>query len=126
MELPEFLEGKSRTRLLQGAAAGAVATMIIGFNWGGWTLSSNVDKIVAQKVEAASVVFLGEQCAEKFNAQSDVLEKKAVLRATDSDYEKGKLFPKEWVTLKGGYYPNSDLVTLCSKLILNPQSAELK
>jgi hypothetical protein len=126
MELPVFLEGKSLTRLLQGAAAGAVATMIVGFNWGGWMLSRNVDKIVTEKVEAASIVFLGEKCADKFNAQSDALEKKAVLRATESDYEKGKLFPKEWVTLKDGYYPNSDLVTLCSKLILSPQSAELK
>jgi hypothetical protein len=126
MELPEFLEGKSLTRLLQGAAAGAVATMIVGFNWGGWMLSRDIDKIVTEKVAAASIVFLGERCADKFNAQSDALEKKAVLRATESDYEKGKLLPKEWVTLDGGYYPNSDLVTLCSNLILNPQSAELK
>ena len=126
MQLPEFLEGKSLTRLLQGAAAGAVATMIVGFNWGGWTLSSNVDKIVNEKIEAASIVFLGEKCADKFNAQADALEKKAVLRGTQSEYEKGKLFPKEWVTLEGGYYPNSALVALCSKLILSPQTAELK
>ena len=26
------------TRLAQGAFVGAVATMIIGFNWGGWVL----------------------------------------------------------------------------------------
>jgi hypothetical protein len=126
MELPEFLEGKSLTRLLQGAAAGAVATMIVGFNWGGWTLSGNVDKIVKEKVEAASIVFLAEKCADKFNAQPDALEKKLVLRATESDFEKGKLFPKEWVALDGGYYPNNDLVSLCSKLILAPQSAQLK
>jgi hypothetical protein len=127
MELPEFLEGKSLTRLLQGAVAGAVATMIVGFNWGGWTLSSSVDKIVKEKVEAASIAFLGEKCADKFNAQSDALEKKAALQATESDYERGKLLPKEWVTLDGGYYPNSDLVALCSKLILAPKSsAELK
>ena len=126
MELPEFLEGKSLTRLLQGAAAGAVATMIVGFNWGGWHLQSSIDKIVTAKVEAASIVFLGEKCADKFNAQSDAAEKKAILLATQSDFDKGKLFPKEWVTLEGGYYPNSALVALCSKLILSPQTAELK
>ena len=32
MQLPSILRGESLTRLLQGAAAGAVATMIIGFN----------------------------------------------------------------------------------------------
>ena len=35
MQLPSILQGKSLTRLLQGAAAGAVATMIIGFQWSG-------------------------------------------------------------------------------------------
>ena len=34
MEFPLILRGKLLTRLLQGAAAGAVATMIVGFNWG--------------------------------------------------------------------------------------------
>ena len=35
MQVPSILQGKSLMRLLQGAAVGAVATMIIGFNWGG-------------------------------------------------------------------------------------------
>ncbi len=35
MEVPSILQGHSLKRLLQGAAAGAVATMIVGFNWGG-------------------------------------------------------------------------------------------
>ena len=35
MQVPSILQGESLTRLLQGAAVGAVATMIIGFNWGG-------------------------------------------------------------------------------------------
>jgi hypothetical protein len=32
MELPSILQGDSLTRLLQGVAAGAAVTMIIGFN----------------------------------------------------------------------------------------------
>ena len=38
MQLPKILQGKSLTRLLQGAFAGFLATVIIGFGWGGWTL----------------------------------------------------------------------------------------
>ena len=33
MQLPAMLQGDSLTRLVQGAAAGAVATMLIGFNY---------------------------------------------------------------------------------------------
>ena len=36
MAMPAILQGDSITRLLQGAAAGAVATLIVGFYWGGW------------------------------------------------------------------------------------------
>ena len=40
MEMPSILQGDSLTRLLQGAFAGFVATVVIGFGWGGWTLGS--------------------------------------------------------------------------------------
>jgi hypothetical protein len=35
MEVRSMLHETLVTRLLQGAAAGAVVTMIVGFNWGG-------------------------------------------------------------------------------------------
>ena len=35
MQVPSILLGESRTRLLQGIAIGAIASMVIGFSWGG-------------------------------------------------------------------------------------------
>jgi hypothetical protein len=35
-----MFQGESLTRLLQGAAAGAIATIFIGFNLGGWSLTT--------------------------------------------------------------------------------------
>src|SRR6478752_2351560 len=40
MLVPSILSGSSLKRLLQGVALGAAATMIVGFNWGGWVLGS--------------------------------------------------------------------------------------
>ena len=40
MPLPSIFQDHSFKRLVQGAAVGAVATMIIGFNWGGWSLEA--------------------------------------------------------------------------------------
>ena len=34
MQVPSILQGEWLTHLLQGAAFGTIATMIIGFNWG--------------------------------------------------------------------------------------------
>jgi hypothetical protein len=41
MQVPSMLQGESLKRLLQGAAAGAVATMFVGFYWGGWSLGED-------------------------------------------------------------------------------------
>ena len=49
MQLPSILQGESLTRLLQGAAAGAVATMFVGFYWGGWSLGSTADKMAKER-----------------------------------------------------------------------------
>ena len=47
---PWVLEaGDSLKRLLQGAAAGALVMVIVGFTWGGWTLGSTVEKVVKER-----------------------------------------------------------------------------
>ena len=53
MQIPSILQGESLTRLLQGPAAGAVATMVVGFSWGGWSLGSTADKMAKERSELA-------------------------------------------------------------------------
>ena len=67
-QVPSMFQGESLTRLLQGATAGAVATIFIGFNWGGWTLGSTADKMAKDQSEAAVVAALAPVCADKFRA----------------------------------------------------------
>ena len=49
MQVPSMLQGESLKRLLQGAAVGAVATIAVGFGWGGWTLGSTADRIAKER-----------------------------------------------------------------------------
>jgi hypothetical protein len=47
---PWILEaGDSLKRLLQGAAAGALIMVIVGFTWGGWKLGSTVEKVAKER-----------------------------------------------------------------------------
>ena len=66
MEVPSILKGESLTRLCQGAAAGAIATMIIGFSWGGWMLGSTAKKLVADETRSAVVGIAAPACADHF------------------------------------------------------------
>ena len=66
MQLPAILQGESLKRLLQGAAAGAIATIIIGFSWGGWMLGSTAKKLATDDTRSAIVTIAAPACAEHF------------------------------------------------------------
>ncbi len=79
MQVPSMLEGESLKRLLQGAAAGAVATIFVGFYWGGWSLGSTADKVAKERSELAVVAALAPVCADKFRALPDAAAKQVAL-----------------------------------------------
>ena len=77
MQVPSILQGQSLTRLLQGIAAGAVATMVIGFYWGGWTLESTARQMAENRADIAVVAVLAPICVEQFQRQEDAAAKLA-------------------------------------------------
>ncbi len=125
MQVPSILQGESLKRLLQGAAAGAVATMFVGFYWGGWSLGSTADKMAKEQSELAVVAALAPVCADKFRALPDAEAKKVALSKVDS-WKRADEFPKEFVTLPGETYPSSALVNACYALLLAPKTASLR
>src|ERR1700726_5353324 len=125
MQVPSILEGESLKRLLQGAAAGAVATMVVGFYWGGWSLGSTADKMAKERSELAVVAALAPVCADKFRALPDADAKKIALSKVDS-WKRRDEFPKEIVSLPGESYPSSSLVDACYTMLVGPKQADLK
>ena len=125
MQVPSMLQGESLTRLLQGAVAGAAATIVVGFSWGGWSLGSTADTMAKARSELAVVAALAPVCADKFRALPDAEAKKVALSKVDS-WKRRDEFPKEFVTLPGESYPNSALADACYTLLLAPKSAALK
>jgi len=119
-----MLQGESLTRLLQGAAAGAAATIFVGFYWGGWSLASTAAKMAKERSELAVIAALAPVCADKFRALPDFDAKKAALSKVDS-WKRRDEFPKELVTLPGESYPSSALVDACYTLLFAPKSAAL-
>ena len=125
MQAPSILQGESLIRLLQGAAAGAAATVMVGFYWGGWSLGSTADKMAKERSELAVVAALAPVCADKFRALPDAEAKKVALSKTDS-WKRQDEFPKEFVTVPGESNPSSALVDACYTLLLAPKSAALE
>ena len=124
-KLPAMLQGESLARLFQGVCVGAIATMLIGFYWGGWSLRSTAEKMAAEQSNKAVVSVLAPVCAEKFRAMPDYAAKQATLNKVDS-WKRRDEFPKEFVTLPGETYPSSALVDACYTLLQAPNTSASK
>ena len=98
MQLPSILQGESLTRLLQGAAAGAVATVIIGFNWGGWTLGSTAKQMSEQKMSAALVAVLAPMCVDKFRGGPDAVQQMVEFKKVSSWMQDSYIQKGGWAT----------------------------
>jgi hypothetical protein len=124
MQVPSILHGESLKRLLQGAAVGAVATIVVGFYWSGWSLGSTADKMAREQSKLAVVAALAPVCADKFRAQPDATAKTIALSKV-YPWKRAEEFPKEFVTLPGEADPSSALADACYALLLAPKSAAL-
>ncbi len=117
MQLPSILQGDSLTRLLQGAAAGAVATVVIGFGWGGWSLGSTAKQLAEQKTSTALVAVLAPMCADKFRHGADATVQMAEFKKVSSWMQDSYIQKGGWATFAGMDSPDLAIAQACAKLL---------
>ena len=119
MQLPLILQGESLTRMLQGAALGAVATMFVGFYWGGWMLGSTAKKLATDETRSAIVTIAAPACAEHFvNKAND--EKWAEYQKVDTWRRDTYIKDAGYATVVGvanDYSTSSAIADACVKAI---------
>jgi hypothetical protein len=119
MEMPAILRGDSVTRLLQGAAAGAILTLIVGFNWGGWVTGGTAKEMVQRSTSTAVVTALSPICVDKFQHSAEVAVNLAELKKV-STYQQASFIEKGgWATLPGNDNANSAVARACAELLSN-------
>ena len=116
MQLPPILQGDSLTRLLQGAAIGAVATIAIGFYWGGWMLGSTAAKQAEAAEEAGIVRVLAPICADRFQRSADAGANFEALKEADS-WKRREIIEKAGWTKFPGSEPDRDVAAACVELL---------
>ena len=127
MELPEILQGESRTRLLQGAVAGFLATVVIGFYWGGWTLGSTVEKVANERADSAVVAVLAPMCADKFRLGTDVAANLSELNKFSYAWDRGAFIEKGgWAIMPGSEKADSAVAKACAETLASLRAADLR
>jgi len=117
MQVPSMLQGESLKRLLQGAGAGFLATVVIGFNWGGWTLGSTARQMAEQSSNAAVVTALAPICAEKFQNASDVTLNMVEFKKVNSWMQDSYIEKGGWATFPGMTSSERGVAQACAKLL---------
>ena len=124
MQVPSILQGESLKRLMQGAAAGAIATIVVGFYWGGWSLGSTAIKLADEQANAAVVAALTPICVEKFLQNSDAKANLAALQKISTGWEQGDYLEKGgWATRPGATSSDYHLARACAEKLVQLKTA---
>ena len=124
MQAPSILRGESRTRLLQGIAIGAVASMVIGFSWGGWVTGGTAIKLADERADNAIIAALTPICVEKFLQDSDAKANLAILQRISTNWEQGEYLQKGgWVTQPGATSSDYHLARACAEKLVEVKTS---
>ena len=124
MQVPSFLLGESRTRLLQGIAIGAIASMAIGFSWGGWMTGAAANKLAGDQASAAVLTALTPICVAKFLQDGDAKAHLATLQGISSNWEQGQYLEKGgWATPQGATSSDYQLARACAAKLIDDKAA---
>jgi hypothetical protein len=124
MRVPSMLQGESRTRLLQGIVIGAIASMVIGFSWGGWMTGGTANRLAAEQADTAVVAALTPICVGKFLQNSDAEANLAVLKKISTNWEQGDYLQKGgWATRPGATSSDYRLGRACAEKLLQVKTA---
>lgn len=113
MQLPRIFQGESLTRLLQGVFAGVVATLIVGFTWGGWVTGGTATKMTSEAVEATQVTLYSPVCVERYMAKATPEQRAAF--AKENDWNRDVVIEKTgFATPPGSSSPNDAVADKCA------------
>jgi hypothetical protein len=97
-----------------GVVVGAVATMIIGFSWLGWTLGSTAERRALERVNAAVTGALTPSCVASFMQQPGASAKLVEFQKIDSWRQREFIEAGGWATPRGDKTPHSGVAAACA------------
>ena len=119
MQVPSILQGDSLKRLLQGAFIGFLATVVIGFGWGGWTLGSTAKEMAGKSASSAAIAALAPICVDKFQRAAGAEANLAELKKVNSWQQASFVEKGGWATMPGNDAANSSVARACADLLGN-------
>jgi hypothetical protein len=107
-----------------GLVIGSIATMIVGFSWGGWSTSSSTDRLAMDRSNAAVTAALVPVCLEKSKGDPARTKKLGALKALSSSYDQRDAVLKDGWASVGEAEGNRDVADACATELLKVAAAK--
>lgn len=92
-----------------------VATMVVGFTWGGWTTSGTARAMADKAAADARATLAGEICTAQFNRNPDAAAQLTALNKLDSWDRSDFIRKGGWADLPGIKEPVSGSTDICAR-----------
>jgi hypothetical protein len=117
MPTSAWYQGESLKRLIQGAVVGAVATLAIGFGWGGWMLGSTAKTLADSTANSAVVAAIAPICVDQFQRSADAASNLTALKKTDSWQQAAYVEKGGWAMMPGSKAVDSGVPQACAAIL---------
>jgi hypothetical protein len=108
---------------LWSSAGCIVATIAVGFLWGGWVTGGTAARMASDAAAGARAQLAAMVCVAGFNLGPDSATQLAVLKKASS-YQRGDMLVKSgWLTMPGSTEPVAGAADICAQKLM---SADLK
>lgn len=101
-------------------AACVVATLVIGFGWGGWVTGGTAGQMSAKSAIEARAQLAAVVCVDRFVKGPDATARLASLKSSDSWKRDTFIDDGGWTTLAGMDKPVTGAAILCVQQLLEP------
>ena len=119
MQASAWYQGESLKRLLQGAAVGAAATLVIGFGWGGWMLGSTAKTLADSTASSAVIAAIAPICVDQFQRSADAANNLTELKKTDSWQQAAYVEKGGWALMPGSKAVDAGVPQACAAILSN-------
>ena len=112
----------SKTATFWACVACVVATIVIGFAWGGWVTGATAKAMAEDAADAAKAELVASACVNRFMAAPDAKAQLATLKEKNS-WERDDYLEKEgWVSITKGDDPVDDAADLCVERLMKAEA----
>jgi hypothetical protein len=112
----------SKTALFWSCVACIIATMIVGFTWGGWVTGGTARSIASRAADDARTKLAAAICVNRFESASDAQAELAKLKGTSAWQQDDFIVKGGWATLPGMKEPFAGVADLCAHQLTSEKS----